>query len=126
MAYRLVDLALKLTLLLVGHVFRTTPIVFVEALSVAITIAPVAILFLLLEYVEHLLGVHATESLVDQAHYITRHFVPLGVARHCNERLIRIEVSEHQVNNVVTSLIRQTMIFVMEFLPCGQVSIHLV
>ena len=126
LAYGLVDLALKLTLLFVGHVFCTTPVVLVETITFAFTITPVTILFLLLEYVEHLLGVHATESLVDQAHRFTRHLVPLGVARHGNQRLVRIEVSEHQVNHVVTSLIRQLVILVMQLLPCGQVSIHLV
>jgi len=83
------------------------------AAAVTITVTVTAFFFLLLEDVEHLLGVHATESLVDKAHRLTCHLVPLGIARHRNELLIRVEVSEHQVNNVVTSSVRQLVVLVM-------------
>ena len=63
----MVDLFGKLLLLLLAHALCISPVVKVHAL--AFTVAAFAIL-LLLENVEHLFAVHATETLVDQPHRV--------------------------------------------------------
>ena len=121
MAYRLVNLSGEFLLLLLGHALGTIPVVVIEPIATTATFA----VTLLLENVEHLLGIHASESLVHQAHRLAL-VRPIGVAWHGYDCLAWVQVFEHEVNHVVTSGVRQAVIFVMQLAPCGEVSIHLV
>ena len=64
LTYGLVNLLEQLLLVCIGHAFGIGPIVHIEpALTLAAIAAPV--LLLLLENVEHLLGIHTSEPLVN-------------------------------------------------------------
>ena len=121
--YRLVNVTLKFFLLLVGHLLRTIPVVLIDP-TISITFSCFFTLLLLFQYVEHLLAVHTPKPLINQAHHLA-FVLTFLVDGHLDHGMFGITVSEHEVNNVVTSLIRQRMIFVVHLVVRGHVPKHL-
>ena len=101
------------------------PIARLTAFAVTVTTAVTLVLLLLLEQVKHLLGIQAAILLIDQTDLLAD-VRTLTEDRHCDDRTSRIKVFEHQVNNVVTSLIGKRMVLIVQLLPRSQVAIHLV
>ena len=79
------------------------------------------VLLLLLEYVEHLLGVKTFEACVEAADALT-----LVIAWERSPLLCRVGLHNHQVNDVVTSHVSQTAVLVPQLAPDSQVTQRLV
>ena len=122
----LVNVALKRFDFLGSQAIGLGPVMYVHAFAVtiAITIAAVLIL-LLLENVEHLFGVHATEPFIAQAHRLTLHRA-ITVDRHRDRAVGRVQVFEHQVDHVVHRVVGESCINLVQSSPRSQVSVHLV
>ncbi|MCG3771019.1 MAG: hypothetical protein JW384_02199 [Nitrosomonadaceae bacterium] len=71
------------------------------AITVAITVPATTLLFLLLEYVEHLLAVHTLEPRIAHAHLLALVWA-IPVHRHSYHRPAGVQLLEHQVDHVVT------------------------
>ena len=120
----LVNVTLQLLGLLWAQTIGLGPVMQVHAFAFTIA-ARVAALFLLLENVEHLLGAHATEPLVTQAHLLALHRT-IAVDRHGDRAPVRVQVLEHQVDHVVHRVVGESCVFLMQSLPRSQVAVHLV
>ena len=94
------------------------------ALFVATIAAATTALLLLLfhENVEDLLGVHATILLVDQANRLARQLI----TRHSDHVLVLVHVKQLDVDDIVTGLVGDASVLLIQRPPCGQVSVALV
>ena len=77
--------------------------------------AILAAAILLLEYVEDLLGVHATEADIVAAHTLA-----IVSAREGDDLLVRVHVHNHQVDDVIHSYVGETWVFLVQLGPRSQ------
>ena len=112
----MVDLLVQRVTVCLVHLLGIVPAMLVEArLALAATLLLVCAL-LLLQYVEDLLGAHAIEPLIIQAHAGA-----IWVARELAHALGRVSLHDDAVNHVVTSDVGELVVCLVQLAPCSQV-----
>ena len=127
----MVDLLVQRVTVCLVHLLGIVPAMLVEArlacattlllVCALLTLAVGLLLLLLLQYVEDLLGAHAIEPLVVQAHAGA-----IWITRELAHALVGVGLHDDAVNHVVTSNVSQLRVILEQLAPCSQVSKPLV